>query len=258
VTPAPRHRYGDRVHLVGDVAAATLLAQLCTPSCTQPDFSRSIRRLYERLFWAAAGLLPRARQTFETRMRDHTPRAVLDGEFIALDARVVVVDVARAGILPAQVFYDLANELLDPEHVRQDHLIMARRSGPDGGVTGAEMLGGKVGGRVDGATVFIPDPMGATGVSVRAVIDHYLEAWGTPSRVVAVNLIVTPEYLRAMSACPVPVEVVALRVDRGLSAPDVLACVPGERWADEVGVNEHGYIVPGGGGFGEIMNNSWV
>ena len=45
---------------------------------------------------------------------------------------------------------------------------------------------------------------------------------------------------------------------RSLSPPDVLACVPGERWAEEVGLNDHHYIVPGAGGLGEIMNNSFV
>jgi hypothetical protein len=38
----------------------------------------------------------------------------------------------------------------------------------------------------------------------------------------------------------------------------VLATVPGERWADERGLTDHHYIVPGGGGLGEIMNNSFV
>jgi len=49
-----------------------------------------------------------------------------------------------------------------------------------------------------------------------------------------------------------------MRLDRGLSPPDVLAAVPGERWDDERGLNEHQYIVPGGGGLGEVMNNAFV
>jgi hypothetical protein len=52
--------------------------------------------------------------------------------------------------------------------------------------------------------------------------------------------------------------VYALRLDRGLSSPDVLAAVPGERWDEERGLNDHHYIVPGGGGLGEVMNNSYV
>jgi len=38
----------------------------------------------------------------------------------------------------------------------------------------------------------------------------------------------------------------------------VLATVPGERWDEENGLNDLQYIVPGGGGFGEIMNNAYV
>jgi tetratricopeptide (TPR) repeat protein len=50
----------------------------------------------------------------------------------------------------------------------------------------------------------------------------------------------------------------ALRLDRGMSPPEVLTTMPGERWAEESGLDERQYIIPGGGGFGELMNNSWV
>ena len=52
--------------------------------------------------------------------------------------------------------------------------------------------------------------------------------------------------------------VYAVRLDRGLSPPDVLQTKPGERWDEENGLNELQYIVPGGGGFGELMNNAYV
>ncbi|MGH7280580.1 MAG: uracil phosphoribosyltransferase, partial [Polyangiaceae bacterium] len=39
---------------------------------------------------------------------------------------------------------------------------------------------------------------------------------------------------------------------------DVLATVPGTRWEEERGLDEHQYIVPGAGGVGEILNNAWV
>ena len=50
----------------------------------------------------------------------------------------------------------------------------------------------------------------------------------------------------------------ALRLDRGLSDEAVLRTVPGTFWDREKGINEKGYIVPGAGGLGEVMNNSWV
>ena len=50
----------------------------------------------------------------------------------------------------------------------------------------------------------------------------------------------------------------AWRLDRGLSAPEVLGTVPGTRWSEERGLDEHQYIVPGAGGVGELLNNAWV
>ncbi|HEX8952279.1 MAG TPA: uracil phosphoribosyltransferase, partial [Polyangia bacterium] len=52
--------------------------------------------------------------------------------------------------------------------------------------------------------------------------------------------------------------VYALRLDRGLSPAEVLQTMPGERWAEERGLTDKHYIVPGGGGLGEVMNNSFV
>jgi uracil phosphoribosyltransferase len=69
---------------------------------------------------------------------------------------------------------------------------------------------------------------------------------------------VTPEYLRNVLAAHPEVRIYALRLDRGLSPPDVLATVPGTRWAEERGLDDHQYIVPGAGGVGEIMNNAFV
>ena len=70
-------------------------------------------------------------------------------------------------------------------------------------------------------------------------------------------MIVTPEYLHAVTTELEDVLVYSLRLDRGLSPPEVLATVPGERWADERGLNASGYIIPGAGGLGEVLNNSW-
>jgi uracil phosphoribosyltransferase len=75
---------------------------------------------------------------------------------------------------------------------------------------------------------------------------------------VNIHHIVTPEYLRKMTTEHPDVSIYAIRLDRGLSAADVLQTVPGTRWDEERGLTEHQYIVPGGGGFGEIMNNALV
>jgi hypothetical protein len=52
--------------------------------------------------------------------------------------------------------------------------------------------------------------------------------------------------------------VYALRLDRGLSPPAVLRTEPGTHWAEERGLNDIHYIVPGAGGVGEILNNAWI
>ena len=39
---------------------------------------------------------------------------------------------------------------------------------------------------------------------------------------------------------------------------EVLKTQPGERWDEEKGLNGKQYIVTGGGGFGEVLNNAFV
>jgi uracil phosphoribosyltransferase len=92
-----------------------------------------------------------------------------------------------------------------------------------------------------------------------SAMQHYSEHLdGKPLKLIALNLIVTPEYLAHVTRRMPEAIVYALRVDRGLSRPEVLAAVPGEHWADERGLNEKQYIVPGAGGVGEVLNNAWI
>lgn len=254
------HAYGEQVHILSDPVALTLLARLCSPQTVQPAFNALVQDLYRTLLLAAiAHAFPRKRAEVPTRMAESSPQAVLSGDFLDPSTRVVCVDIARAGILPSQVCYDLCNTLFEPDGVRQDHLIMSRMVNADGQVIGAEISGGKIGGSIDGRWVIFPDPMGATGGSLAHAMHHYLEHHGrAPARMIALNLIVTPQYLRRLRDEHPDVHVYALRLDRGMSPPDVLACRPGERWDEESGLDAQDYIVPGGGGFGELMNNSHV
>jgi uracil phosphoribosyltransferase len=192
-------------------------------------------------------------------MIDSSPQAIFEGEVLDRDVRAVTVNIARAGALPSQIAYDLLNETLEPSLVRQDHIIMSRMLGPEQQVTGAGIGGMKIGGDIDEAFLLFPDPMGATGSSLATAIETYkTKVPGKPRRIVNIHLIVTPEYLRTMTRAHPDVLVYAIRVDRGLSAPDVLSTVPGTRWDEERGLDDHQYIVPGGGGFGEILNNAYV
>ena len=106
--------------------------------------------------------------------------------------------------------------------------------------------------------LLIPDPMGRL-ARRSAVLNHYAkEVQGQPKKVLAVHLIVTPSTCDTSpstiprSSCTPP------RLDRGLSDPAVLATVPGTHPERERALTDHDYIVPGGGGLGEVINNSFV
>ncbi|HUL58758.1 MAG TPA: uracil phosphoribosyltransferase [Anaeromyxobacteraceae bacterium] len=254
------HRYGKNVHIVGNPFLLGQLATLCAKGTLQPTINRLVRLLYEDLVRTVLNAeFPRRRVSVPTRMIDSSPAAIFEGEVLDREVRAVTVNIARAGAVPSQVAYDLLNETLDPGLVRQDHIIMSRMLGDNEEVVGAGIGGMKIGGDVDQAILMFPDPMGATGSSLSTAIDTYKKKVpGTPRKIVNMHLIVTPEYVRHMTRAHPDVVVYAIRLDRGLSPPDVLATVPGERWDEERGLDDHQYIVPGGGGFGEIMNNAYV
>jgi uracil phosphoribosyltransferase len=258
--PEIEHRYGPNVHLLDDPVAWTRLARFGARETQQPEVGRLLRALYAQLAEVVvAAELPRARLDVPTRMVTSCPQAVVRSEGIAPQTRVVTVGIARAGTTPSQIVYELLNELLDPSCVRQDHLFMSRTTDAQGHVTGATWHDAKIGRDVAGRTVLFPDPMAATGSSLVSAIDHYAKRLeGVPARCIGMHLIVTPEYLKhVLSAHPGTI-VYAFRLDRGLSDDDVLATVPGTRWDDERGLDDHQYIVPGAGGIGEILNNAWI
>ncbi len=254
------HKYGPNVHILTDPYYTTTLARLCSPETRQPTFNRLIRRLYEGLCRAVVNNeLPRVDRRIRTRMAATTDRAVVGSDFIDPNTSIITVDLARAGILPSMACFDMLNETLDPEVVRQDHVIMQRQTNEAGEVTGALMSGSKIGGPVKGRYILLPDPMGATGSSMCNAIRYYKEALdGAPGPVVAMHLIVTPEYIKRVTSEFNDVKIYALRLDRGLSPAELLQTVPGTHWEDECGLSPVQYIVPGGGGFGELMNNALV
>ena len=253
------HEYGDRVHLLDDPLAQTFLARLCARETGQPEVGRIVRRLYEHLTWAVvAAEFPREKVAVATRMVATNPEAVYRGVAIDRSQRAVTVGIARAGTVPSQILYETLNEVLDPDGVRQDHLVMSRVTDADGHVTGTAFLGAKMGTDIDGRIVLFPDPMGATGSSMVDAMGHYREKLqGKPAKMIAVHLIVTPEYLRKICKEAPDAIVYALRYDRGLSPEDAFTKPPGAH-ERESGLNQHQYIVPGAGGLGEILNNAWV
>lgn len=254
------HAYGDNVHILSDAWSLSLLARLCHPDTDVRAVHPLLAACYRRLLAAAVEQLPTTVADLSTRMTAGEPRAVNRGRIVDPASRTVVVDVARGGMVPAHLLQLGLMEVLAPENVRVDHIYLQRVADPEtGAVAGVAHAGSKIGGPVDGLTVFVPDPMAATGSSLSYVLDVYrsLEG-GPPARLVACHLIVTPEYLAKVARDAPDVVVYALRVDRGLSPEDVLASKPGVRWDEERGLDDQSYIVPGAGGVGEVINNAFV
>lgn len=253
------HHYGKNVHLISSPLMLSLLAKLGSPKTSQPQINQLIEMLYSNLVDNVIDcLFPRKKVIIETRMKELHPEGSYQGEIVDPETRVVSVDLARAGTFPSHLCYNKLNYLMNPEKVRQDHFYVARISDEEGKVTGVSVSGSKIGGDVDQAIVLFPDPMGATGGTIARAYDHYKnDVGGRPLLMVAMHLIVTPEYLKKITKeCP-ELQVFALRLDRGLSASHVLKEIPGTFWDEERGLNQNQYILPGAGGLGEILNNSY-
>ena len=256
--PQIEHQYGERVRILADIAALTMLARLGSPDSRQPEVNRLLRRCYERLMMAVVNeLFPREQATIPTRMAAVAPGTAWSGPTIKPNTRVVFVGLARAGTLPAYQGFDMLHDLCDPAGLRVDHVSMQRRTDPEGRVIGVDIGGSKFGGDVEGAIVMLPDPMGATGSSLCDAIDLIKALPGTPRAIVGVHLIITPEFVRRVQATHPYAHIFALRLDRGTSSEAALAAVPGAD-PSESGCNDVHYIVPGAGGVGELINNSYA
>jgi uracil phosphoribosyltransferase len=254
------HKYGENVFILSDPVSNSLLARLSQIETIQPLVNHLIENLYTTLMKVACNNeLQRKEVTLPTRMTAIHPDQHYKGSVIDPDQRAVSVALARAGTYPSHICYNLLNYLLTPNHVRQDHIWAARMTDQHHHVVGAALSGTKIGGDVENATVFIPDPMGATGSTIDSLLTLYKkEIKGPVRKFVALHLIITPEYIRTVRRNHPDLKIYGLRLDRGLSPSDVLRTIPGTHWDQERGLNENQYIVPGAGGLGEVLNNSFV
>lgn len=252
------HAYGPRVHVLDNLFLHSALARLGSPDANLHQVLRLVRSTYETLIVQATREFPSLEVEVPTRMvAAHHDAGHYRGPVFDPGVSVVVCDVVRAGMVPSQVCFERLLSVLPDERVRLDHVSMSRLTDEHGRVTGVDLSGSKIGGPVDGSILLVPDPMGATGSTTVRLLDHYLEHHGRPAKVIALPMISTPEYLRrVLDHCPELV-VYTARVDRGLSDPEVLATPPGTYWDRERGLDERQYIVPGAGGMGEVLNNSW-
>lgn len=253
------HCYGPNVHILTDPVSLGQLADLCLLETTQPVINNLVRELYQFLIRSVVKWeFPIEEITIKTRMGHVDEKGYWTGLVIKKQTKVVTVNIMRAGALPSQVSFDFFNRILDPSFIRQDHVVMSRIINEDDRVTGSMLHGSKIGGSIDRAMLMFPDPMGATGSSISAIIRHYKEhVIGEPAKIFALHLIITPEYIKKILSDHPDVIIYALRLDRGASASHVLQQKPGLLWDLESGLNDKDYILPGGGGFGEIINNSY-
>jgi uracil phosphoribosyltransferase len=254
------HSYGPQVHLLKDSYLSSLLARLCLPETTQPLINQLVELLYSDLVKIVLEQeFPKEQIEVATRMTAKHPNQRLKAEVIRRDQTAVTVNLARAGTYPSHICFNTLNFILNPDGVRQDHILASRMTDLSHQVTGTDLSGAKIGGGIDHSIVLFPDPMGATGGTISSAIQHYKKTViGNATKFIALHLIITPEYVARMKKDHPDLQIYSVRLDRGLSSPQALSSIPGQ-WIDqERGLDENQYIVPGGGGFGEILNNSYV
>jgi len=254
------HHYGPQVTILDDPFLLALLARLGAPETGTEAVPSLVRSAYLRLLQEVmAHEFPRVPARVKTRMAATEPRAFYEGPVLCPNTRLVLCSVIRAGILPSQTCYEAATTVIPAENVRLDFLNMSRIVDDNQRVTGVRLDGCKIGGAADNAIVVIPDPMGATGGTVCRAVEVYKELPGPPPRaLIALHLMTTPESIRLVTADHPDVKIYAARLDRGLSPPEVLAAEPGQLLDQERGLNDIQYVVPGAGGLGELLTNSWV
>ncbi|MGE3973004.1 MAG: uracil phosphoribosyltransferase [Bdellovibrionales bacterium] len=254
------HSYGSQVTLVNDIYLNSLLTKLSQPQTIQPQVLEYVETLFAHLFVLSMGReLKHAKVRVATRMTAFHKDQKLDSEVIDPKQKAVCVSLARAGIPASQVGYKILNHTLQPDLVRQDHVWAARLTDEKDQVTGAGLGGVKIGGDVADTTVFLADPMGATGSTIVTTLELYKKKFkGKKARFVCLHLIITPEFLKNVLSAHPDIRIYALRLDRGLSPKNVLGTPPGTHWDKERGLNDKQYIVPGAGGLGEILNNAFV
>lgn len=254
------HRYDENVHIIDSPLLFDLVARFSSPETIQPEANRIIRYAYEELLRYIVDVeFPKTQINYATRMRKYTSKGVVRGLGIRKDTRTVIVSILRAGSIPSQLFFDRLCWFINPECIRQDFISSIRITDKKGRVIGASINTVKVGGDLSDAFVLIPDPMGATASTLTKVIDEYMKkSKSPPQKIITVHLIITPEFIKNLHSKYPDVIIYSLRLDRGLSSDYVLKTIPGTYKEKEKGLNKNQYIVPGAGGVGEIINNSFV
>ncbi len=255
-----KHLYGEQVHILNSPYLRTILNKICSNDITQPLFTEYVKKAYSFLLHEAASHFFESEITESpTRMQEFHEQGIYKGVSLKQDSKVVVVDLARAGMIPSQMIYEELNYLFDYKNIRQDHFYAARKTNELNEVIGVDISGSKIGGPVDDSFVIFPDPMGATGGTISEAINFYKkQVPGKAKKFISIHLIITPEYISRIKADHPDCEIYAVRLDRGLSTKKALQSIAGTYPDEEAGLNANQYIVPGAGGIGELLNNAFV
>lgn len=254
------HNYGDQIKISQDLLLNSLIYKLSLNETQQPLFNTYLKKAYEVLFDKVISHEFKTKNLeSKTRMYEHCSQAILKTDIISTDNKVVCVDLARAGMLPSQLLFDSLNLIINPHNIRQDHIYAQRVTNENEEVIGVDFNGSKIGGDIENSYVILPDPMGATGGTISKAIEFYKnKVPGKPLKFISVHLIITPEFIKKIKNDHPDLIVYAGRIDRGLSDKETLKTKPGSDIEKEKGLNETQYIVPGAGGVGELINNSFV
>jgi uracil phosphoribosyltransferase len=201
------------VHLVDHPLVHDALASLRDKRTTPQDFRRAATRISVLLAAEAMRELPASDVTVDT------PLGPASGHRVTPD--VVVVPVLRAGLGMLDAVLDLV------PHARVGHIGLQR----DEMTAVASQYYSKLPGGLDASYVLMIDPMLATGGSAVAALDLLQRAGARHVRIVCI--VAAPEGVALVERHHPDVVIYTPVVDRGL--------------------NEHKFIVPGLGDFGDRL-----
>ncbi len=251
------HDYGKNVKLIDDPYLLTLVAKMSDERTRQPTFNNILRETYRYMLGPVLNNeIPAKEHPTKTKMYALNKKAVCRSKKFPENSKFAIANLIRAGIIPSLTVYEQLFLTFNPKYIRLDNIFISRVTNKKGKVKGANIAGAKMGESNSNMYVIIPDPMGATASSVIKVLNLYKMMKGKPKKYIIMGLIITPEYLKNVRRYFPEVIIYSVRLDRGLSPEDVLNDIPGKQWNREVGLNEEGYIIPGSGGLGEIINNT--
>lgn len=226
----------SNVHTSRNALVWTWLAHLCTKGTPRREIFTLLRHIYWDLFgWVMAAEFPKTELVVTTNMG-----AELRGIGIKAEVPVTIVDVIRAGMRPAAICHEILLEsgVIDEHLVHEHHITAARKAGEHDEVVGVDVDYAKADEPVKpGSIVIFPDPMLATGTTLREIISRYKEKFpGCVDKFIVVSMIATPFGIENIHSVHPEVVIYAGRMDPELTAK--------------------GYIVPGAGGVGELLTGT--